>query len=284
MGTLTLLMENVKFEHTIFALPFAYLGTFLAAGGWPGGRVLLWVTLAMVAARTFAMTMNRILDLDLDARNPRTAARPLPSGRLSLRAAWGVALASAALFFLAAGMLNRLTLLLSPLALAIVTFYSLTKRFTWTTHFWLGLADGVAPMGGWLAVEPNLGRADPWLLALAVGFWIAGFDLIYACQDVEFDRAHGVHSIPARFGIAAALWTSRACHAAMIFFLAWLGGRLGLAWPYWVGLVGAAALLAYEQSLVKPDDLSKVNVAFFNVNGYLAVWLFLTTLGGIFLR
>lgn len=282
LGKAPVLLENVKFEHSIFALPFAYLGMVLAARGLPTLHQFLWITVAMVGARTLAMSTNRLADWAEDARNPRTAGRPLPRGLLG---PWEVAafgVASLALLTLAAWQLNTLTLQLLPLAVVILVGYNLTKRFTWMCHFILGLADGGAPFGGWIAVTGTLSW-EPVLLCLAVAFWVSGFDLIYACQDVDFDRANGLHSIPARFGIAAALTQARLWHLATILLLALVGVMAGLAWPYWLGLAAAAALLAYEHRLVSPGDLSRLDAAFFNVNGYVAVVVFTATALSIYL-
>lgn len=267
------LMENVKFEHSIFALPFAYLGMVLAAKGLPSLHQFIWITVAMAGARTLAMSTNRLADWREDVRNPRTAARPLPRGLLRAWEVAGFALASLAILALAAWQLNTLTLQLLPLAVVILVGYNFTKRFTWLCHFILGLADGGAPFGGWIAITGALSW-EPVLLCLAVAFWVGGFDLIYACQDVDFDRANGLRSIAARFGIAASLAQARLWHAATILLLALVGVMAGLAWPYWLGLAAAMALLAYEHSLVSPEDLSRLDMAFFNVNGYIAVVVF----------
>ena len=266
-------LEMIKFEHSIFALPFALVGALLAAradGGLPTWRQILWIVVAMVAARSAAMTMNRIADLEYDRRNPRTANRALPAGRLSAGFAWAFTLASSAVLVLAAWQLNRLALELSPVALALLFFYSYTKRFTVWSHFVLGFCLGVSPAAAWIAIRGSL-DARILILSAAVTLWVGGFDVLYACQDVEFDRAAGLHSIPKKFGIARALSIARAMHAAMVALLAWLAWSFHLAWPAWAGIAVVAALLAYEHSLVKPDDLSKMNAAFFTVNGYISV-------------
>lgn len=268
-----LLMENVKFEHSIFALPFAYLGMVLAARGMPTLHQFLWITVAMVGARTLALSVNRLADWPEDARNPRTAGRPLPRGLLGPWEVSGAAVGSLTILTLAAWQLNTLTLQLLPLAVVILVGYNFTKRFTWMCHFILGLADGGAPFGGWIAVTGALSW-EPFLLCLAVAFWVGGFDLIYACQDVDFDLANRLHSFPARFGVAASLTQARVWHAATILLLALLGVIAGLAWPYWLGLAAAVILLTYEHSLVSPRDLSRLDMAFFNVNGYIAVLVF----------
>jgi len=264
----------IRFEHSVFALPFAFLGALLAAAGWPSGRQILWIVVAMVGGRSAAMAFNRIADRRLDAANPRTAARELPTGQLSLGFTWAFTLVSAALLVFAAWQLNPLAFLLSPLVLAVLLLYSYTKRFTALTHWVLGFCLGMAPAGAWIAVRGALDwQVLP--LTLAVLCWVAGFDIIYACQDVEFDRKAGLFSLPVRIGIRRALGVSRVLHAAMLALL------LGLAWwaelgvLAFVGLALVAALIAYEHSLVKPDDLSRVNAAFFTVNGYISVLLLL---------
>lgn len=274
--------KNIMLEHTIFALPFAYIGLFLAADGWPGWSPFLWVTLAMVGARTAAMSFNRVIDAEIDAANQRTAHRPIPSGILTRRPVLIVAFAGLALLLFSAWQLNPLCLALSPLAVVALTGYSFTKRFTWLSHFALGLTDAMAPAGGWLAVQPRF-TAPMLLLAFAVCIWIAGFDIIYACQDVDFDRKHGLHSIPARFGIGAALRVSQICHGLMILALLALGLSLGMGIIYYVGVVIAAGLLIYEHSLITPHDMSKIQVAFFTVNSYVASVLFFFALADLWL-
>jgi 4-hydroxybenzoate polyprenyltransferase len=272
-------LDAIKFEHTVFALPFAYVAMVLAADGWPGWRVLLWVTLAMAGARTLAMSVNRLADRFIDAANPRTAKRHLPTGLLTPAQVTAAAALSAALLLLSAFMLNPLCLMLSPLAVLFLVGYSYTKRFTWLSHWILGFTDGIAAAGGWIAVRAAF-DLPVYVLWLALTVWIAGFDLIYACQDVEFDRRHGLHSVPARFGIAAALTTARVCHVLTIAVFALLGWMMGLGLLYWLGVLVVAGLLVYEHSLVSPRDLSKLDVAFFNVNGYISVILFFAVIGG----
>ena len=274
------MLDAIKFEHTVFALPFAYIAMVLAAGGWPGWWTLGWVTAAMVGGRTCAMAVNRVVDRVIDARNPRTAGRHLPRGVLSARRMTTVAIAGAALMFVAAAMLNPLCLMLAPLALVFLVGYSYTKYFTWTSHWILGFTDGIAAAGGWVAVRGAF-EAPAFVLWFALTVWIAGFDLIYACQDIEFDRANRLHSVPARFGAAAALRTAQVCHVLTAVALAALGIMQGLGTIYWLGWVAVVLLLAYEHSLVKPDDFSRVDIAFFNVNGYIAVIVFFATLGGL---
>ncbi|HTY80608.1 MAG TPA: UbiA-like polyprenyltransferase [Candidatus Bathyarchaeia archaeon] len=277
--TLRHFLDAIKFEHTVFALPFAYVSMVLAAGGWPGLRVVVWVTLAMAAARTLAMSVNRLADRAIDAANPRTAGRHLPTGLLRPSHMLVAAMLSGALLALSAWMLNPLCLKLAPLAALFLIGYSYTKRFTWTSHWILGFTDGIAAAGGWIAVR---GAFEPPALVLwfALTVWIAGFDLIYACQDVDFDRRTRLHSFPARFGIRAALAGARACHLLTVGAFVLLGVMTGLGWLYWVGVLAVGALLVYEHSLVSPDDLSRLDVAFFNVNGYIAVILFAAVLGG----
>lgn len=261
----------VKFSHSVFALPFALSGAVLAAIAhgitW---RQILWIVVAMVGARNAAMGFNRLADHAIDARNPRTAGRELPRGVLSRGAVWAATLALAALFVVAAFQLNRLCGLLSPVALAVVFGYSFTKRLTWASHLVLGLSLAIAPVGGWLAVAGSF-ALTPWLLALAVLLWVAGFDVIYACQDETFDREEGLQSIPARFGRRGALWSARSFHAGAMVALAAVGIAAALHPVYWAGLALIACILVWEHRLVRLDDLSKVGVAFFNANGIISV-------------
>ncbi len=277
--------DLIKFEHTIFALPFAYLGMLLAKRGWPSFHEFFWITAAMVAARTLAMGFNRIADRYWDARNPRTAQRPLITGAVSLRTAWiGTLIAGAALLF-CAWQLGPLTLLLSPGAVLFLVGYSFTKRFTTLSHFILGFTDGLAPMGAWVAVRGSLfSPADlpAWLLLGIVTLWIGGFDLIYACQDIDFDREFRLHSIPARYGVKTALGLSMASHQVMLGLLAWLGVIMQLSWPFWVAFVVVGALLIWEHRLVHPDDLSNINLAFFNINSYISLTLFVGVLVALY--
>lgn len=280
-------LELIKFEHTVFALPFAYLGMLLAAGGWPGWRQFLWITIAMAAARTVAMGFNRIADRWIDAHNPRTSNRPLVTGAISPRLAWIGTLIASVVLVLAAWQLGPLPLRLLPGAFLFLFGYSFTKRFTWLSHFIVGFTDGLAPMGAWAAVRGSLftlADLPAWILLAVVTLWIGGFDLIYACQDVPYDQQDGLHSIPARFGIAAALTVSAASHMITVLLLLALGLLMGLSWPYWIGLLAVAVLLAWEHSLVHPDDLSRVDVAFFNVNSYISITLFLSILGALYVR
>jgi 4-hydroxybenzoate polyprenyltransferase len=266
-------LEMIKFEHSVFALPFALVGALLAAraaGGLPTWRQILWIIVAMVGARSAAMTMNRIADIEYDRRNPRTANRALPKGELSVGFAAAFTIASSALLVVAAWQLNPLALKLSPAAVAILFFYSYTKRFTPWSHFVLGLCLGISPAAAWIAIRGSL----DWrmlILCAAVTLWVGGFDVLYACQDVEFDKTAGLYSIPKKFGIARALLIARAMHITMIGLLIWLAWSFQLTWPAWAGIAVVAALLVYEHSLVKPDDLSKMNAAFFRVNGYISL-------------
>lgn len=287
MRSVRVFLEMIKFEHTIFALPFAYLGMLLAAEGWPTWRQFFWITIAMISARTYAMSLNRVVDLPYDARNPRTAQRPLVTGALKPSVAWIAIFISLALFAISAWELGPLPFRLMPIALVFLTGYHYTKRFTWLSHFILGFTDGLAPMGAWVAVRASLFSWEDfpaWLLLFIVTFWIAGFDLIYACQDVEVDRRDGLYSIPARFGVATALRLSSFCHLLMVAGLIALGFLCSLGVPYWAGLALCILLLAYEHSIVKPHDLSRVNVAFFNVNGYISLILFFSTLTSLLRR
>jgi 4-hydroxybenzoate polyprenyltransferase len=267
-------LEMIKFEHSVFALPFALTGALLAARwtrhGWPSLRELLWIVAAMVAARSSAMIMNRIVDLRYDRENPRTKQRALPAGALTLQFARLFTLAAVAVFFVAAWQLNLLALKLAPLAIAILFFYSFTKRFTNWSHLFLGFALGISPAAAWIAITGGL---DPRMLILcaAVTLWVGGFDVLYACQDIEYDRRAGLFSVPKKFGIAKALLIARGMHIAVVALLAWLAFGFGLPWPAWAGIAVVASLLAYEHSLVKADDLSKLDAAFFAVNGYISM-------------
>jgi 4-hydroxybenzoate polyprenyltransferase len=273
-GRVGTVLEMIKFEHSVFALPFALTGALLAARatkhGWPTLRQILWIVVAMVAARTAAMTINRIVDLRYDKENPRTKMRALATGALSVPFAWMFTLLAVCVFLVAAWELNLLSLELAPVALTILFFYSLTKRFTSLSHLFLGFALGISPAAAWIAITGSL---DWHMLILcgAVTLWVGGFDVLYACQDVEFDRQAGLYSIPKRFGIAGALRISRAMHIGVIVMLSWLATSFGLPWPAWVGVAVVAGLLGYEHSLVKANDLSKLNAAFFAVNGYISM-------------
>ena len=269
-------LTMIKFEHTLFALPFAFLGAILAANGLPTGRQMLWITVAMVGARSAAMTFNRIIDRDIDAANPRTAGRELPSGKLSVGFAWVFLYVSIGVFLLASYSLNWLTFALSPVALICVLGYSYAKRFTSFAHLILGLALAISPSAAWIAVRGDLRDEVPILLSLFVLIWTAGFDVLYACQDFEFDRKAGLRSIPARFGIKNALWIARLFHvqAFIVLLLLWLA--TGLAWVALVGVVAIGALFVYQHTLVKANDLSRMNAAFFTTNAFVSVILLLT--------
>jgi len=273
-------LEMIQFQHTVFALPFALMGAALAAGGLPTARQLLWILGAMVGARSAAMTFNRLVDRRFDARNPRTAGRHLVTGRISPGFAAVFLACSIALFLLSAYRLNRLAFVLAFPVLALILGYSYAKRFTWGSHFLLGAALGCAPLGAWIAVRGSFATA-PLLLGLAVLLWTAGFDLIYACQDADFDRREGLRSVPARWGIAGALGLSRGLHAGMIAVLIVLGKRMDLGGVYYGGVAATAAMLVYEHSLVKPGDLSRVNRAFFTVNGCVSLFLCAATLADL---
>jgi 4-hydroxybenzoate polyprenyltransferase len=275
---LRLTLDMIKFEHSVFALPFALTGALLAfresrfdARGF--GYKLLLIVVAMVGARSAAMAFNRILDADIDARNPRTRMRHIPAGILSTRFAWGFVLVSVLMFLLAARALNPLCLKLAPLALAVVFFYSFTKRFTTFSHLILGFSLGIAPAAAWIAVRGTLDPRILWLTA-AVTFWTAGFDIIYSCQDYEFDSNAGLFSLPRRLGMAGALWVARVLHIAMIACLGMLSISFGLGILSWAGIAAIVLLLLYEHSLVKANDLSRVDAAFFTVNGYVSVLFF----------
>jgi len=283
LRNLKITLEMIKVEHTLFALPFAFLGAVLAANGLPTGRQILWIVVAMVGARSAAMAFNRLVDWRFDAANPRTATRAIPAGLLSVQFVAIFTVASAAVFFLAAAMLNRLTLLLSPIALFSVLIYSYTKRFTSLSHLALGWALSIAPTGAWIAVRGAIDSPVPLLLSLAVMLWTAGFDIIYACQDREFDAETGLNSIPAKFGIARALWISRGLHAAMFAALTSVFFLTGLHWIGLVGIIATAGLLIHQHRLVRADDLSRLNMAFFNTNAYVSVILFVTIAADVFL-
>jgi 4-hydroxybenzoate polyprenyltransferase len=280
--TLRALARDIKFEHSVFALPFAYLGMFLAARGLPTFAQIVWITVAMVAARTLAMSANRLIDREIDARNPRTRDRALPAGRLSPRAVGTACVVSLVVFLFAAAQLNAVCLALAPVAAVIVVGYSYTKRFTSLSHFALGLADAIAPVGGWMAVTGTF-DLQTLVLAVAVGTWIAGFDIIYACQDVEFDEANGLHSLPASRGVETALQVSGSLHVFTASALLALAPLANLGLAYLVGWFIAVGLLVYEHRLVSPDDLTKLNVAFFSVNGYIAVVVCVAAFAGLYL-
>jgi 4-hydroxybenzoate polyprenyltransferase len=260
----------VKIEHTVFALPYAYAGAILAAGAAPAAGRLLWITVAMVGARSLAMTLNRLIDAEIDARNPRTARREIPAGIVSRGQAWIFAAVSLAVFLVAVWELPGITHVLWPIPVAGFLAYPYLKRFTWTCHLFLGAVDGLAPVGGWVAVTGTLDWRS-FLLGAAVALWIAGFDVIYATMDLDVDAREGLHSLPRRFGVGRALGFTRAAHAGSVVLLAWLGVDLALGPLYFLAVAAVAALLAYENSIVSEDDLSRVDMAFLGMNGVIAM-------------
>jgi 4-hydroxybenzoate polyprenyltransferase len=283
LHNLRVTLEMIKWEHSIFALPFALCGAMLAAGGLPTARQLIWIVIAMVAARSAAMAFNRLADASIDAANPRTRTRALPAGQLTPVFVTTFVLISSAIFVVAAAQLNRLALWLSPVALAVLLLYSYTKRFTRWSHLVLGFALGIAPAAAWIAVRGSLDLRIL-LLTAAVTFWVAGFDVLYACQDFDFDRQTGLHSIPRYFGVRRALWVARVFHLIMLSLLIALLWSFGLGKIAVVGVTLVAALLAYEHSLVSSDDLSKLNAAFFTMNGVISILFFAFVAGDLLLR
>lgn len=290
MNKLKTILEMIKFEHTIFALPFAFLGAILGAfvqygvmlqdpalvqqgGPWPTWSTIMWITLAMVGARSAAMALNRLIDRYIDAKNPRTSMRAIPAGLLQIKEVWLFIIGSFALLFVSAYMLNPLAVKLLPVAVFFLVFYSYTKRFTWTCHYFLGIAIALAPLGGWVGATGTL-HWESVVLFLAVLLWTAGFDIIYATQDFEYDRKHGLHSIPSRFGIAKALIFARISHILTVIALFALYFITPFGWLYLIGCIIATGILVYEHRLVKADDLSKVDLAFFTMNGVLSVVIF----------
>ena len=280
---LKITLEMIKWEHSIFALPFALCGAMLAAGGMPAWRALAWIIVAMVSARSAAMAFNRLADASIDADNPRTATRALPVGQLTPAFVSTFVLVACGIFVLAASQLNRMTLMLSPVALAVILLYSYTKRFTRWSHLALGFALGIAPAAAWIAVRGSL---DPRILLLtaAVTFWVGGFDVIYACQDYDYDCGHGLHSLPRYLGIRNALMVARLFHIVMIGLLVALIVTFGLGKLAFAGVFAVAALLAYEHALVRHDDLSKLNAAFFTMNGVISVVFFFFVAGDLLLK
>jgi 4-hydroxybenzoate polyprenyltransferase len=277
-------LEMIKIEHTLFALPFALLGAILAAGGWPSGRVVFWILVAMIGARSAAMAFNRLADRDYDGANPRTKNRAIPTGLVSIGFVKWFVVASSAVFFLAAAMLNHLTLILSPLALASILLYSYTKRLTAYSHLVLGWCLAIAPTGAWLAVRGSLDSMVPLCLSLGVMMWTAGFDILYACQDVEFDRRVGLYSLPQRWGIPAALYAARLLHIVTFASFSTVAVLLQMKVLGILGLIMMAALLVRQHLLVKPHDLSRLNQAFFTTNASLSIVLLLTMGGEILMR
>jgi 4-hydroxybenzoate polyprenyltransferase len=277
MHRITLYLRMIKFSHSVFALPFALTSALIAAGGAPTLKQLFWIIVAMAAARSGAMGLNRVIDREIDAANPRTAGRELPRGAIGIGEAVLFVLISFAVLIAAAFMLNPLCLMLSPVAVGVLVLYSYTKRFTWFSHFVLGLAISAAPLGAWIAVR---GAFDPpiILLAVAVIFWLAGFDVLYALQDLEFDRSYGLYSIPQRFGIGRSLLVARSLHLISFLLLVATGRVFGLGGFYWAGMILTAGLFVYEHSLISEHDLGKLDLAFFNMNGYISMTVFLFTL------
>jgi 4-hydroxybenzoate polyprenyltransferase len=276
----SLFASLVKFEHTVFALPFAYVGAFLAVDGVPGARDFLWVTVAMIGARSLAMALNRLVDAEIDARNPRTAARELPRGALRRGQVAVFCLASLALFLVAVYQLEPIVRWLWPIPVLAFVVYPYLKRFTWLSHLWLGAVDGLAPVGAWAALTNEL-PWEAWALGGAVAAWVAGFDILYSLFDLEVDRAQGLHSLPARFGVRAAFAVARACHLATVGFLVLAGLGLSVGALYWAGVGAVALLLAYEHSLVSPTDLRRLDMAFFTLNGVVSLTLFAFVLADV---
>ena len=282
-GKLRTTLEMIKFEHTLFALPFAFLGAILAANGIPTVSQIVWITVAMVGARSAAMTFNRIIDIDFDAANPRTANRELPTGKLSVGFAWAFLFVSIAIFLLASYMLNWLTFALAPIALLSVLGYSYAKRFTAFSHLLLGWALAISPTAAWIAVRGAIDSEVPLLLSLVVFMWTAGFDVMYACQDQEFDRSAGLRSIPARFGIKNSLWIARLFHLQAFIALLLLYLVTGLGWPALAGVLLVGGLLIYQHTLVSAKNLSRMNAAFFTTNAFVSVILFISFSVAVFI-
>ncbi|MGW8286673.1 MAG: UbiA-like polyprenyltransferase [Desulfobulbales bacterium] len=273
---IAILLEMIKFEHTVFALPFAFMGAFLAARGIPGLATITWIVLAMVGARTCAMGFNRIVDRKYDKLNPRTASRALPANTVKLSEAWTMVILSAGLFFFACYNLNQLTLMLSPFALGLTLFYSLTKRFTWLCHMILGLALAFSPLGGWVAVSGSL-YSYPYVLSLGVLFWVAGFDTVYACLDADFDIEMGLFSLPSRFGRKNAFRLAILFHVIAFALFVVTGIISNLNFPYYLGIIFTGAALFYQHMVVNPRDLSRIQLSFFTMNGLISLTLFVAT-------
>jgi 4-hydroxybenzoate polyprenyltransferase len=272
----------VKIEHTVFALPFAYIGAFLAVDGVPGAADLFWVTVAMLGARSFAMALNRLIDAGIDARNPRTAGRELPRGALRPWQVVAFALVSLAVFLAAVYQLAPIVQWLWPIPVAAFVVYPYLKRVTWLSHFWLGVVDGLAPVGAWAALTNEL-PWEAWALGGAVAAWVAGFDLLYALFDLDVDRAQGLHSFPSRFGVGAAFAAARSCHLATVAFLVLAGLGLPVGALYWLGVAVVAGLLVYEHALVSPGDTRRLDAAFFTMNGIISVGFFAFVLADVIL-
>jgi 4-hydroxybenzoate polyprenyltransferase len=272
----------VRIEHTVFALPFAYVGAFLAAEGWPGLANVFWITVAMVGARTLAMALNRLIDAELDARNPRTASRELPSGALTQLQVLGLSAVSFAVYLVAVFQLDPVVRWLWPIPVALFAAYPYLKRFTWLCHLWLGACLGLAPVGAWLAVSGSA-PWEAWVLGSAVLLWVAGFDLFYSLFDLDHDRVQGLHSWAVRFGENGVFWGARAFHALTVVLLALAGAGLGAGPPYWIGVAAVGVLLGYEHSIVRPGELRRLNAAFFTVNGVISVLFFAFVALGVLL-
>jgi 4-hydroxybenzoate polyprenyltransferase len=271
--TLTRYITLVKFEHTIFALPFAYVGAFLAVDGVPSAHDLIWITVAMIGARSLAMGLNRLIDAGIDARNPRTATRELPSGQLSEPQVAIFCLVSLGIFLLAVWQLDPIVRWLWPIPVAGFVIYPYLKRFTWLSHLWLGAVDGLAPVGAWVAITGQL-PLEAWLLGAAVACWVAGFDCFYALLDLDFDRREGLKSVATAFGVHGAIWAARILHIATVAFLLWAGELLDVGVFYWLGVAAVAVLLIYEHALVRPLNLRRLDAAFFFVNGIISLTFF----------
>ena len=278
-----IILEMIKFEHTIFALPFAIMSAFLAAEGLPGKSDLFWIVLAMVGARSCAMAFNRLADAEIDNRNPRTQTRAIPAGLLKKTDVLIFVVLSACLLVVSAYQLNPLAFKLSPVALAIIMLYSYTKRFTSLAHLWLGLSLSIAPIGAWIAIQGRFNLL-PILLGISVMLWTAGFDIIYACQDFDFDKSFGLHSIPVKFGVRAALWISNLLHVVTVCLLIIIAEISQLGWIYMIGVGVVTVILIYEHLIVKPNDLSRVNLAFFTLNGAVSLILMALAIADVMLN
>ncbi|ABM29031.1 4-hydroxybenzoate octaprenyltransferase [Nitratidesulfovibrio vulgaris] len=281
-GSFAAICRMIKIEHSIFALPFAFAGAFIASGGVPAWKPFVLLTIAMVAVRSFAMAFNRVVDLPFDRRNPRTQNRPLVTGEITRLQTWAFIVVMAVVFVLACAGLNRLCLMLSPLALGISALYSVMKRFTWLCHFVLGAVLGLAPLAGWLSVDPVF-TLPAVLLFWGVLFWVAGFDILYSCQDTAFDIEVGLHSVPARFGIPTALVISTFCHVNTVVFFLLAGWAAGLSWAWYPVWAIVSLVLVLEHRLIRADDLSRVNMAFFTLNGVVSIVVFAGIVTGIFI-
>jgi 4-hydroxybenzoate polyprenyltransferase len=276
------ILVMIKFEHSVFALPFAYLGMLLAEGGIPDAATIVWVTLAMVGARSFAMALNRLLDVNIDRRNPRTASRALPQRRISITEVIVFLAASLLVFFLAVFMLPSLCHRLWPVVLVPMALYSLTKHVTWLCHFVLGLCLALAPAGAWVATVNALPPPGIWLLALGVMLWTAGFDIIYSCQDYSFDCSEGLHSVPVRFGIAPALRAVKILHALSVSIFCAVGAVLGLGLVYYLGMVATGVFLWYENSIISADNLERIESSFFTMNGFVSITIFVCAFASMY--